>query len=172
MGCAYFKKQANAFSGQTPSSLMNSFEASMSSIERHKKWLGFIRQTIWDRISSENECIPLYDALHYHWLRSCWVMCHQAECNAVALASLNGNGWILKDGNLEILWDTPENIQTVRQNVRLLMNGCGCKSGCRTGRCSCKKCTRDCGAGCRCTHCENTQEVTQQEEHELIRVER
>ena len=53
VGCAYFKKHANAFYGQTPSSLMNSFEASMSSIERHKKWLDFLRQTIWDRISSE-----------------------------------------------------------------------------------------------------------------------
>ena len=68
-------------------------------------------------------------------------MWHQAECNAVTLASLNGNGVILKDGKSEILWDTPENIQTVRQNVRLLINGCGCKSGCRTGRCSCKKIT-------------------------------
>ena len=58
--CAYFKKHANAFYGLTPSSLMNSFEVSMSSIENHKKWLNFIRQTIWDRISSENESIPSY----------------------------------------------------------------------------------------------------------------
>ena len=147
--------------------------ASMFSIERHKR-LYFIRQTIWDRISSENESIPSYDALHYHWLRSCWVlhMWHQAECNAMTLAYLNGNGVILKDENQEILWDTPENIQSVRQHVRLLMNGCGCKSGCRTGQCSCKKSARDCGAGCRCTHCESTQDVTQQEEDELVRVER
>ena len=57
----------------------------------------------------------------------------------MTLASLNGNGWILKDTNLEILWDSPENIQTVRQNVTLLMKGCGCKSGWRTGRYNCKK---------------------------------
>jgi len=73
---------------------MNSFEDSLSLTEKHKKWLDLIRQTIWDRISSENESIPSFDALYFHWLRSCWVlhMWQQAECNNMTLASLNGNG--------------------------------------------------------------------------------
>ena len=82
VGCAYFKKHANAFYGQTPS-LMNSFAmASLSSQEQHQKWLDHNRQTIiWHRISSENETIPSFGALHYHWLRSCWIlhMWQQAE---------------------------------------------------------------------------------------------
>ncbi len=88
------------------------------------------------------------------------------------LASLNGNGWIVGHQSIEILWDTAENIQSVRQNVKLLMNGCGCKSGCRTGRCGCKKSSRLCGAGCRCTNCQNTQDIVHQEEDELVRIER
>ncbi len=174
VGCAYFKKHANAFLGETPSSLMNSIEPSTAIEERHKKWLDLIRQTIWDRISTENESIPSFDALHYHWLRSCWVlhMWQQAECNEMMLASLNGNGWIVGHQSIEILWDTAENIQSVRQNVKLLMNGCGCKSGCRTGRCGCKKSSRLCGAGCRCTNCQNTQDIVHQEEDELVRIER
>ena len=66
-------------------------------------------------------------------------MWQQAESNVMILAPLDGNGWIKKDEILEIFWDTAENIQKTKQRVRLLMNGCGCKSGCRTGRCSCKK---------------------------------
>ena len=175
VGCAYLKKHANAFYGQTPSSLLNSFAmASLSPQEQHRKWLDQIRQTIWDRISSENETIPSYEALHYHWLRSCWVlhMWQQAESNVMLLAPLDCNGWTKNNETLEIFWDTAENIQKIRQRVRLLMNGCGCKSGCRTGRCGCKKKGEVCGTGCRCAHCENTDSIDQQEEDDVVRIER
>ncbi len=140
-------------------SLLNSLaKASSSPKEQHQKWLDHIRQTIWDRISSENETIPSCEALHYHWLRSCWVlhMWQQAQSNEVVLAPLNGNGWTKTNETLEIFWDTAENIQNIRQKVQLLMNGCGCKSGCKSGRCSCKKRSEFCGSGCRCVHCGNT----------------
>ena len=170
VGCAYFKKHANAFCGHTPSSLMNLFsDNSSSSLHQHEKWLDHIRQSIWDRISSENETVPSLEALQYHWLRSCWVLqvWQQAHSQQVTLAPLDGNGWVInKDGQLNILWDTPENMQKVKQRVRLLMNGCGCKSGCRTGRCGCKKRSSVCGVGCHCINCENT------EQDDVIRVER
>ena len=75
VGCAYFKKHANAFYGHTPSSLLNMFaETCLSPLEQHQKWLDHLRRTIWDRISTENESIPSSEALQYHWLRSCWVI--------------------------------------------------------------------------------------------------
>lgn len=159
VGCAYFKKHTNAFYGHTPSSLMNSFDTdSLSPLEQHRKWLDHLRQTIWDRISSENETIPSFEALQYHWLRSCWVlhMWQQAESARMVLAPLEGNGWLREEGILNIVWDTPVNRLKVKQRVRLLMNGCGCKTGCRSGRCGCKKSGSICGAGCRCVNCENT----------------
>ena len=79
---------------------------------------------------------------------------------------------IKKDEILEIFWDTAENIQKIKQKVRLLMNGCSCKSGCRTGRCGCKKRGAVCGAGCCCAHCENTEHIAQQEEDDVVRIER
>ena len=179
VGCAYFKKHNNAFYGHTPSSLMNSFsQTNLSPLDQHRKWLNHIRQTIWDRISSENETIPSLEALHYHWLRSCWVlsMWQQAQSSQMNLASLNGNGWEMEDGVLKIFWDTPENMKKVKDRVRLLMNGCGCKSGCRTGRCGCRKRGSVCGAGCRCMNCENVEreqgEQANEEEVDVIRIER
>ena len=39
--------------------------------------------------------------------------------------------------------------------MRLLLQGCRCKKGCCTKRCSCFKADVKCGPGCRCTNCEN-----------------
>ena len=36
-----------------------------------------------------------------------------------------------------------------------VVEGCGCKSGCSTGRCSCRKASRKCGPQCRCINCKN-----------------
>ncbi len=32
--------------------------------DHHRQWLDSIRQTIWDRISTENDTIPSFEALH------------------------------------------------------------------------------------------------------------
>ena len=66
-------------------------------------------------------------------------------------SSLHGNSWTQEeDGKLSIKWDSEENMLKVQQRVRLLMKGCGCKSGCRTSRYGCRKdgtiCSPD---GCR-----------------------
>ncbi len=99
VGCAYFKKHANAFFSQTPFSLMNSMKKEgLTPEDHHRQWLDYIRQTIWDRISTENDTIPpSFEALQYHWLRSCWVihMWHQAESNAIILALMNVAGEII-----------------------------------------------------------------------------
>ena len=73
------QETCQCFSMDKTPSLMNSFAmASLSSPEQHQKWLDHIHQTIWDRISSENETIPSFEALHYHWLRSCLGTSHVA----------------------------------------------------------------------------------------------
>ena len=56
----------------------------------------------------------------------------------------------------------------VKQRVRLLMKGCRCKSGCRTGRCGCKKSSTICSPGCRCTDCENTEVATEESQNIVI----
>lgn len=176
IGCAYFKKHINTFYGQTPMSLFISFAGASSDHEQHHQWLDHIRQTIWDRIAFESDTIPSLTALESHWLRSWWVLHYwqQAESNHIVLTTLDGNGWAKdSDGNLNIFWDSEENMLKVKKRVQLLMKGCGCKSGCRTKRCGCLKNGSTCGPGCRCTDCENTENAKPDEpENSIIRMER
>ena len=128
-----------------------SFSGASSLTEQHTKWLDHLRQGIWDRITQENESIPSFTALQLHWKRCCWVlhMWQQAESNNVVLAPLSSNGWARdKDGSLVICWDTEDS----RRKVKELLKGCGCKSGCKSGRCGCIKRRVACGPGCRCQY--------------------
>ena len=56
---------------------------------------------------------------------------------------------------MEIDWDDDHNSEQVKENVHLLLRGCGCKKGCNTKRCSCCKAGRHCGPGCVCSLCED-----------------
>ena len=79
-------------------------------------------------------------------------MWSQAQCINMTLLPLDGNGWLrVSDEELAIDWDSQDNIQRLRDRVSLLLKGCGCKSGCKTNRCSCRK-EKSCGPGCRSTN--------------------
>ena len=84
-------------------------------------------------------------------------MWQQAESNNVVLAPLSSNGWARdEDGSLVICWDTEESRRKVKERVMLLLKGCGCKSGCKSGRCGCIKRRVACG---RCINCTNTESI-------------
>ena len=51
--------------------------------------------------------------------------------------------------------DTPENLQTVRDRVHVLLKGCKYVTGCETKRCSCKERAVHCSEGCQCINCRN-----------------
>lgn len=61
---------------------------------------------------------------------------------------------------MEVLWDTPENVARAKQKVDYVLNGCKCKTGCHTRRCSCQKNGKNCGPGCRCIGCGNVASAT------------
>lgn len=52
-------------------------------------------------------------------------------------------------------WESDENLATVRTRVALIRKGCGCKSGCLSRRCKCRKNDSSCGPGCKCHGCCN-----------------
>ena len=61
---------------------------------------------------------------------------------------------------LEIDWDSTSdaNVAQVRTTVALIKKGCGCKTGCLSARCKCKKGGNHCGPGCKCIRCCNLPE--------------
>ena len=81
----------------------------------HIHWLDRLRKSIWDRICFEDEMIPSIEALKCHWMRSCWVIhiWSQAQENHMELLPLHENGWIVRDDELSIDWDSSKNIKAV-----------------------------------------------------------
>ena len=58
----------------------------------------------------------------------------QTQVNHMELLPLHENGWIVRDNELSMDWDSADNRRAVRHRVSLLLKGCSCKSGCETRR--------------------------------------
>ena len=161
VGCAYFKKHKSAFqpSFPTPMSLYNSIPLSGNNYyTRHSEWLSLIRDRIWSRIQYEEDMIPSCDALSRHWKRVCWVssVWSQATLNVIIYPPLSDYGWKQPQQNiLRVDWDSDDNVTEIRERVALVRKGCGCKTGCLTARCKCRKSKHECGPGCKCIGCTN-----------------
>ena len=157
MRLVYFKKHATGFDTPSPSAHFLQFQTPTTSIKQQHICLDDIRQNIWYRIKFENEMLPSTEALFLHWQRSCWVihMWEQADRNTMTFEPITHHGWNITDEKLTVLWDTPQNMQAVRDRVKLLLRGCKCVTGCTTGRCGCKKINQHCSEGCECKNCSN-----------------
>ena len=101
--------------------------------------------------------IPSDDSLLLHRKRTCWVlhMWKQADMNTMILKPMKEYGWGVEDNRLSIIWDSHENVQMIRERVSVLLKGCKCVTGCTTGRCSCKRKSKQCSEGCQCLNCTN-----------------
>lgn len=164
IGCVYFSKnRASLNEFETPVQLFNSISEDEIS-QKHVKFLDVIRKASWNG-TYEDELLPSADALKYHWYRACWVssVWGQSSTKVFTYPDITKYGWERKIGDneepnkIEIVWDSPENIENIRNNVKYLDRGCGCKGGCSTKRCSCVKGGKDCGFGCKCKRpCSNS----------------
>ena len=173
VGCTYFRKHKAAFLPmyQTPMSVFHSLSKdNQNPLDQHRAWLQLLRERVWSRIKYEEEMIPSDDALVRHWKRSCWVLSiwKQASSNNIDYPPLHGNGWKQTDSqSLQIDWDSDTNICEVRTRVALIRKGCGCKTGCMTNRCKCRKSGNYCNPGCACLSCCNLQARASPEQIEV-----
>lgn len=156
VGVAYFQKNRGAFEDDNPISFFNSI-TDPSLQEKHLKWYNEIRAKVWPRISFEDSLPPSHEALELHWLRTTWVVDYwsQATRTNMILLPLDGFGWKTQGTTISVEWDSPDNIEKVRNRVAFLLHGCKCKTGCATLRCKCLKACRPCGPGCGCLQCQN-----------------
>ena len=117
-----------------------------------------IRNKIWERCTSEDHLPPSNDALGLHWQRCCWVIdyWHQASMSTITPLPINFYGWTTNNNTLSVVWDSPANLESIRNRVAFLTHGCSCKTGCQTLRCKCVKSAHSCGPGCFCgENCQN-----------------
>ena len=94
--------------------------------------------------------VPNDDTLMLHRKRSRWVthMWSQADRAQQVFKPLVGNGWKMTKAEIQVVWDSEENIKDDRSHVKLLRTGCQCITGCDTNRCGCRKNGKLCCAGC------------------------
>ncbi len=161
IGCLYFSS-----SGIGELSPVAHFEAFVSAqniqttsyLEQHKAWLDNIRSKSLLTGKNEQQVIPSNDALYRHWLRSVFVLLlwEQALETSVQMPTLYNYGWKNQgNGRISIDWDSNSNLNEIRDRVAFITKGCGCKGGCLSNRCSCKRSNKYCGPGCICIKCEN-----------------
>ena len=164
VGCMHFKKHKAAFlpTYPTPFSLFNSlWVENQTPFSHHFRWLDELRERVWSRVKFEEEMIPSAEALMRHWKRSCWVVSvwKQAATNNIIYPPLDTHGWKYDEGDL-VDWDSKENISNVKSRVALIKKECGCRTGCTSARCKCKKNNCHCGPGCKCLGCHNLPQVS------------
>ena len=174
MGTVYFLKYKGAFGDSTPQSLYNSFYAFEKTIhQQHFEWMDEIQNKIWERCISEDHLPPSNDALGLHWQRCCWVndYWHQASMSTIKPLPINFYGWTTNNNTLSVVWDSPANLESIRNRVAFLTHGCSCKTGCQTLRCKCVKSTHPCGPGCFCgENCQNKDQPAAGNLHIIISI--
>ena len=146
----------------SPVAHFNLFTNGDSPKKQHTEWYCEIRSKVWERISFEDQLPPSIEALELHWLRTLWVSDYwqQACQNTMSLLPLQWFGWNTDGETVTVEWESEENKVKIRTRVAFLTHGCGCKTGCTTKRCKCKKEGHLCGPGCVCTHCQNLETET------------
>ena len=124
--------------------------------EKHLEWYNTIRAIVSDRITSEQERMPSHTSMWRHWLRSCRIACMWSNAseediqNSLPLPEVCGR-MKTSDGSYIVDWDCP----SVQQHVKDTIKGCGCKKGCTSQRCGCRKSGHHSGPGCSCQNCTN-----------------
>ena len=161
IGTVYFKKNlatvVSKLGFETPKQLYNSIDPNLSDEEKHKEWYLSIKRVI--RVVSEDQRPPTITALWRHWMRSCWIK--QMWGNSPKSDQYEGlpppesHGWLKGENGYVIDWEAEDVQQKIQATLDFLDKGCGCKTGCKTKRCSCKKKGKTCGAGCDCRGCTN-----------------
>ena len=91
--------------------------------------------------------------------------------NIIYFVALDEYGWRREQGRLEIVWEVKENIQKSQERINYVLKGCGCRTGCKTKRCNCKKNSSKCGPGCRCVNCSNLCSQTFASSEEIVEIE-
>ena len=132
------------------------YDPGKSQLTNHKTRLVEIRTASYDHGMCEEYYLPTDEALEFHFRRGCWghKVGLQADQPIIDWPNVVSHGWqISADNELVVVWDTPANLYKIEAICKLWSRGCGCcKSDCSRLNCSCRKKGYNCGPGCKCSH--------------------
>ena len=165
IGSLYFTRHCSAFLPYVSPEALFASISEEDELKKHVSFLTEIREKQWERVVSEVEMMPNPEALKLHWKRCCWVYSYwkQSIQNNISFGLLTDFGWDIANNKLSFVWDLDINFQKVEKTVQWYTKGCGCKTGCLTNRCKCRKNTEGfCGPGCKCINCKNVSLMKEQ----------
>lgn len=113
-------------------------------------------------IFSDEDLPPNKDCLHLHIRRVnyqalIWKKSFDAIINAPDPAQ---HGWLINREHIEIQWMS---IRAAPDELLQFVN-CGCKTGCESNRCGCKRANLHCTELCKCVNCNNRSQDSEDEE--------
>jgi hypothetical protein len=160
IGASYFQRyKARLVEETAPRSFTSTTDGAnqlnMSALER---WLDALRESTWTACAGEEGNIPSIGALFFHFMRGMLVLriWDAATTGWTATPDLESFGYKRGTlGELELRYNFDGQIRRIEEQVGLVMKGCGCKTGCESGRCKCRKAGQMCSVSCRCVACKN-----------------
>lgn len=105
------------------------------------------------------------DVLAQHTKRAAYQACiwKNALAQFTTPPAITDHGWVVTDKRVEIKWMTlPPAPDGILENAN-----CGCKTGCATKRCACRKAALKCTSLCSCTNCNNAPSTDEPEESDI-----
>lgn len=160
VGVAYFWRYKSRMGEETaPRSFTTLTEgADPKDASGAERWLDKLREHTWTATASEEGNVPSVGALVFHFLGAVLVLrIWNAACIGwMSIPALESFGYRRNESDgLEIVYNFQGRLKRVEEQVELVLKGCGCKKGCETRQCKCRKVGHSCSVGCRCLGCKN-----------------
>ena len=96
-----------------------------------------------ERILSEDERLPSIISVWRYWMRTTYIclMWTNSPLSNIEneLPSPENSDWKLVEGKYSIDWEDPAEMKKVEGNIKYLLRGCACKTGCSTQDVAAKK---------------------------------
>jgi hypothetical protein len=160
VGTAFFTRfKARLEEATAPRSYTAVVGVDRTSLKGAIQWTDQIREQTWAALPSEEGSLPSFGALLFHFLRGVFALriWDQACEYEISVPDMLQYGYDKDEmGQWQLMYDFPETMERVHEQINLVLKGCGCKKTmCLNRACKCRKAGQKCSPACRCLGCKN-----------------